>query len=197
MLNTLAALYVAGANINWAGVDGGRARQRLVMPNYPFQRERFGVDMLRPKHVASREIAPSLLGVEVLQSLSESRLFETRLSAADPFHASTFEVAADNCWCLRRFTLKSRLLRQFEVLDAANHGVQIKDFNVTGTLFSTARNRRSCKPWSKSPVDAGGSLRIAGHDLENRRWQPLVSASFAHLADGDDAHVDLAGIAVA
>jgi len=81
MFNALAALYVAGANVDWLGVDGGPARPRLVMPRYPFQRERFWVETPAAKHVASREIVHSLLGAELLQSLSEDRLFETRLGA--------------------------------------------------------------------------------------------------------------------
>ena len=193
MLNTLAALYVAGANINWAGVDGGPARQRLVMPNYPFQRERFWVDTSAPKHVASRENAHSLLGVEVLQSLSESRLFETRLGAAD-LPCIDVDLAPDKLLVSSAVHIEMAIAAAVQVLDAANHGVQIKDFNVTGTLLVDRSEPSIVQTVVESPVDAGGSLRIAGRDLENRRWQPLVSASFAHLADGGDAHVDLAGI---
>ena len=193
MLNTLAGLYVAGANINWAGVDGGPARQRLVMPNYPFQRERFWVDTPAAKHVASREIAHSLLGAEVLQSLSEGRLFETRLSAAN-LPCIDVDATLDKLIVSSAVHIEMAIAAAFQALDAASHRVQIKDLSVAGALLVDRSEPSIVQTIVEPLVDAGGKLRIAGHDQENRRWQPLVSASFFHLANGDDAHVDLAGI---
>ena len=193
MLNTLAALYVAGANINWAGVDGGPARQRLVMPNYPFQRERFWVDTPAAEHVASREIGHSLLGTEVLQSLSEDRLFETRLSAAN-LPCIDDDLTLDELFLSSAVHIEMAIAAAIHVLDAASHGVQIKDFTVAGAL-SIDRSEPSIVQTVVEPlVDTGGKLRIAGHDQENRRWQPLVSASFFQLVNGEDAYVDPAEI---
>ena len=44
MLESLQALYVAGADIDWAGVDRDYSRQRLALPTYPFQRRRYWLD---------------------------------------------------------------------------------------------------------------------------------------------------------
>ena len=193
MLNTLAALYVAGANINWAGVDGGPARQRFVMPNYPFQRERFWVDTPAAKHVASREIGHSLLGAEVLQSLSEDRLFETRLSAAN-LPCIDDDLTLDKLFLSSAVHIEMAIAAAIHVLDAASHGVQIKDFTVAGALFIDRSEPSIVQTVVEPLVDTGGKLRIAGHDQENRRWQPLVSASFFQLVNGEDAYVDLAEI---
>ena len=38
MLETLAALYVAGVAVDWAAFDGAHSRQKLVLPTYAFQR---------------------------------------------------------------------------------------------------------------------------------------------------------------
>lgn len=40
MAESLGALYVAGANINWKAVCGDQRPRRLILPNYPFQRRR-------------------------------------------------------------------------------------------------------------------------------------------------------------
>jgi acyl transferase domain-containing protein/SAM-dependent methyltransferase len=44
MLESLQALYIAGAEIDWAGVDRGYSRARLVLPTYPFQRRGYWLE---------------------------------------------------------------------------------------------------------------------------------------------------------
>jgi acyl transferase domain-containing protein len=41
MLSSLKALYLQGVNVDWAGFDRDYARCRVVLPTYPFQRERY------------------------------------------------------------------------------------------------------------------------------------------------------------
>lgn len=40
LLNSLATLYVSGADINWAEFDRNYPRRRVALPTYPFQRKR-------------------------------------------------------------------------------------------------------------------------------------------------------------
>ena len=44
MLESLQALYVAGADIDWAGFDRDYPRTRVALPTYPFQRRRYWLD---------------------------------------------------------------------------------------------------------------------------------------------------------
>jgi acyl transferase domain-containing protein/acyl carrier protein len=44
VLGSLSELYVRGARIDWAGFDRGRRRQRLGLPTYPFERQRYWVE---------------------------------------------------------------------------------------------------------------------------------------------------------
>ena len=44
MLESLAALHVAGADVDWAAFDRPWGRRRLSLPTYPFQRERYWVE---------------------------------------------------------------------------------------------------------------------------------------------------------
>lgn len=41
MLNSLERLYLQGVDIDWLGFEQGYHRQRVVLPTYPFQRERY------------------------------------------------------------------------------------------------------------------------------------------------------------
>ena len=44
MLESLQALYVAGAEIDWARFDSDYPRRRVALPTYPFQRRRYWLD---------------------------------------------------------------------------------------------------------------------------------------------------------
>jgi myxalamid-type polyketide synthase MxaB len=48
ILETLGQLYVAGAEIDWAGFDRPYARRRVALPTYPFERQRYWVEDRRP-----------------------------------------------------------------------------------------------------------------------------------------------------
>nr|WP_293093854.1 beta-ketoacyl synthase N-terminal-like domain-containing protein [Okeania sp. SIO2F4] len=43
MLSSLGELYVRGAEIDWVGVDQDYTRQKVTLPTYPFQRQRYWV----------------------------------------------------------------------------------------------------------------------------------------------------------
>ncbi|MBW4689757.1 MAG: SDR family NAD(P)-dependent oxidoreductase [Komarekiella atlantica HA4396-MV6] len=43
LLNSLAQLYVRGVKVNWLGFDKDYARSKVILPTYPFQRERYWI----------------------------------------------------------------------------------------------------------------------------------------------------------
>ncbi len=44
VVQTLAALYARGVDVDWAAFERGRPRRRVVLPTYPFQRARYWID---------------------------------------------------------------------------------------------------------------------------------------------------------
>ncbi|HEY6320525.1 MAG TPA: thioester reductase domain-containing protein, partial [Thermoanaerobaculia bacterium] len=46
LLTTLGKLWLAGVAIDWPGGHAGERRRKLPLPTYPFQRQRFGLDLL-------------------------------------------------------------------------------------------------------------------------------------------------------
>ena len=66
VLDTLGALYVSGAPVDWRAFDRGRDRRTVTLPTYPFQRERFwlegtagtvsGLDAPAPEGLPGRQV---------------------------------------------------------------------------------------------------------------------------------------------
>ena len=45
MLQSLAELYVRGVKVDWSGFDGDYYRSKVVLPTYPFQRQRYWIEI--------------------------------------------------------------------------------------------------------------------------------------------------------
>jgi acyl transferase domain-containing protein/NADPH:quinone reductase-like Zn-dependent oxidoreductase/acyl carrier protein len=84
LLASLGQLYTHGVNIDWEGFDRDYPRQKLSLPTYPFQRERYFVD--RGIRGAQQPETVPVLHPLVERSIDSPALrdivFETRLSAA-------------------------------------------------------------------------------------------------------------------
>ncbi|KYF67462.1 type I polyketide synthase [Sorangium cellulosum] len=84
LLESLAALYMRGASIDWQGVHRDQPRSRVLLPVYPFQRRRHWLP------VASAEVAPTAAGEDPLlgritrSPLLAETLFEVVLRADRP-----------------------------------------------------------------------------------------------------------------
>ncbi len=61
ILDSLGKLYVQGADVDWIGFDAGFSRNKVALPNYPFDRQRYWLDVNvnkeTSKHV-DREMSP-------------------------------------------------------------------------------------------------------------------------------------------
>lgn len=90
MLESVAELYVRGAEIDWAGFDHGYSRRKLAMPTYPFERERYwlpGLDAAggarRTRRAESDAGSHPLLGTRLSSALTEIQ-FESDVSVDAP-----------------------------------------------------------------------------------------------------------------
>ncbi|MEW6028989.1 MAG: amino acid adenylation domain-containing protein [Chloroflexota bacterium] len=45
ILSSLSQLYVQGAEVDWRGFDAGYTREKVALPNYPFDRQRYWLDV--------------------------------------------------------------------------------------------------------------------------------------------------------
>ncbi|NJO16202.1 MAG: acyltransferase domain-containing protein [Thioploca sp.] len=48
LLNTLGQLWLMGVSVDWSGFYANERRQRLPLPTYPFERQRYWIDLPKP-----------------------------------------------------------------------------------------------------------------------------------------------------
>lgn len=88
MLDSLAQLFIAGIEIDWSSFDRDYSRQKLSLPTYPFQRQRYWID--RPVTSTSIPSNPSfnsqllhpLLGQKLISPLPET-IFCSQLNLSE------------------------------------------------------------------------------------------------------------------
>jgi acyl transferase domain-containing protein/acyl carrier protein len=87
MLEGLAAIYVAGAQLDWHGVGDGASRRIVDLPTYPFQRERYwfhtNSKAAAPDPAPGRPTGHPLLGSRLRCAALEA-IYETRISCDAP-----------------------------------------------------------------------------------------------------------------
>ncbi|WP_426752692.1 amino acid adenylation domain-containing protein [Myxococcus sp. Y35] len=84
MLESLSALYVRGAPVDWAAVDAGYPRRKVQLPTYAFQRQRYweeGAGLQRPSGRSTTPSEHPLIGSRVPLAVLEAGelLFEATL----------------------------------------------------------------------------------------------------------------------
>jgi len=61
ILASLAQLYIKGANVDWSGFDKDYLRSKVVLPTYPFQRQRYWIEtseLNQPKDILETHSSP-------------------------------------------------------------------------------------------------------------------------------------------
>ena len=97
ILDSLGQLYVQGVPVDWSGFNRDSAHQKVSLPTYSFQRQRYWIETNGhpPQYGATEKKCHPLLG-QRLHFAGQQRLFEARLGESEPFylrHHRVFEHA--------------------------------------------------------------------------------------------------------
>ncbi len=76
LLSSLAKLYQLGADIDWEGFDRDYQRQRLQLPTYPFQRQRYWINKTQKSSntILYAQLSHPLLDKRLYSPLSETQI---------------------------------------------------------------------------------------------------------------------------
>lgn len=105
LLKTLGQLWLAGVQIDWSGFYAQEQRQRLPLPTYPFERQRYWIDA--PKHAVKQSLATasrlwsSLIKTgqsqaSVVISKSEQQTYQENQQWLDSLCAAYINIALRN-----------------------------------------------------------------------------------------------------
>jgi myxalamid-type polyketide synthase MxaB len=93
---TLGELYVRGVEVDWAGFDQDWARRKVLLPTYPFQRERYWVEATPkrlPIRCASSNEHPLLQERVYSAAFKKGEIqFEAQLSSTSPTYLSHHQL---------------------------------------------------------------------------------------------------------
>ncbi|MGD1930337.1 MAG: SDR family NAD(P)-dependent oxidoreductase [Leptolyngbyaceae cyanobacterium] len=96
LLTSLGQLYMAGATIDWAGGDRAYPRQMVKLPNYPFQHQRYWVELPKssppPLPCSSTLPLHPLLGTPLPLAGTTARYFQAQLHPAAPAYLKDHQV---------------------------------------------------------------------------------------------------------
>ncbi len=96
ILQSAAVLYTHGVPIDWDAFDAGtlpleRSRQ-LKLPTYPFQRQRYWLEMKRPRHTIESPAGHPLLGRRLRSPAVREPVFESQLNRSFPSFLADHQV---------------------------------------------------------------------------------------------------------
>ncbi|ARV62851.1 short-chain dehydrogenase [Nostocales cyanobacterium HT-58-2] len=74
LLQSLAKMYVQGVEIDWKGFDQDYIRQRVLLPTYPFQEQRYWVEIGDHQSVEKQVISPNTLQTPLLRQLQQGEI---------------------------------------------------------------------------------------------------------------------------
>ncbi|NEO13876.1 MULTISPECIES: type I polyketide synthase [unclassified Moorena] len=97
MLSSLGQLYLEGANVDWSGVDRDYSCQKVVLPTYPFQRQRYWMETQngyrQKQYLLKAKYLHPLLGEKIHLPRIENQLhYQSHLTAESPAYLSDHRV---------------------------------------------------------------------------------------------------------
>ncbi|MDB9517358.1 thioester reductase domain-containing protein [Roseofilum reptotaenium CS-1145] len=97
MLSSLGQLYVQGAKVDWLGFDQNYNREKVVLPTYPFQREKYWIEInnsyQQKLHLSTTQYLHPLLGEKLeLAGIEDQHRFQSDLGAQSPDYLNHHQV---------------------------------------------------------------------------------------------------------
>lgn len=178
--------YVAGGRLDWRAWDRGHDRQRLLLPNYPFERSRHWLEPT-DSHRRSLTSAPSvgghpLLGVRV-PSVWASAIYETMLESRRPAYLVDHQVQGSTVVPAAAF-IEQGLASAERTFGPGKHAVE--NLAIQNALFLPEGSPRRVQT-SIAP-ESGGEAAFETHssqlDDEQPSWTLHAAGNLVHESRG-------------
>jgi amino acid adenylation domain-containing protein/thioester reductase-like protein len=160
ILGSLSALYTAGMEIDWLGFDAGYARQKVALPTYPFDRQRYWLETT-PKYVGNGVQQPAAGG----HSLPGRRLrtaipmFEAELEISGPEGLEDTVKEIAGAAAMAHFGVREYLLEELEVVPLPSAAGAV---NLQTLLLPERGERSQFRIYLRGQADDDWELLAAG-----------------------------------
>ncbi len=188
LLDTLARLYLEGAEINWRAVHDHEVRTPIELPTYPFQRERYWFSARQvPRATDAARGSHPLLGTR-LRSAAEQRIHTVHIATDTPRWISQHQVHG------RVILPATAYLDMLLAAAADRHGsaaCTLEDVTLQEALLLDAEAApalgRSLQTLVEPPHDGASLVRIASLAGDAGDAQPWTCHVTASLPQADRA----------
>ncbi|MDB9360929.1 SDR family NAD(P)-dependent oxidoreductase [Nodularia spumigena CS-588/02] len=92
ILSSLASLYMQGGDINWKNFIGDQQNQRVNLPTYSFQRQRYWVENLNSPNQTHISNLHPLLGNKLQLAKTENIYFQNQISQNNPDYLQEHQI---------------------------------------------------------------------------------------------------------
>jgi len=187
MLESLSALYVRGAPVDWAAVDAGYPRRKVQVPTYAFQRQRYweeGAGLQRPGARTTLRSEHPLIGARVPLAVLDAGelLFEAVLGPSSlgflgqhrVFGTPTLPATA---YVEMALAVGTRLL--------GTRALELADLAILNAMTFPKDAERKVQCAVRREGDGRATLRIFSRagDGADAAWELHATAALAVLAD--------------
>jgi NAD(P)-dependent dehydrogenase (short-subunit alcohol dehydrogenase family)/SAM-dependent methyltransferase/acyl carrier protein len=183
MLGSLARLYVGGARIDWAQVNGAYGGKRSTLPSYPFERSRYWVSASQAPALAP---APRRDALRAARMPTAAPLFQTTLTPKGPAYLAGHRVHGSVLTAAGVFLE----LAQGCAREARGKApLAIEEFVIAEPMVLTERGRIV-----EVNLSAGESWRfeISSRAAEEEGpWTPHVSGRFVEVQRAQPADITM------
>ncbi|MBJ6765278.1 type I polyketide synthase [Myxococcaceae bacterium JPH2] len=182
LLSTLGGLYARGFDIDWAGFDAPFERRPTNLPTYPFQRERYWLEMGSGRYVpekgGARADAHPLAGAPMSLAGSRETRLAARLSSSSPAYIAEHRVFGSTVLpaaCYVEMALSA-------ALTATEHErpLLLQSFELERPLVFGEGSVCDVQT-VLVPEDGGSRFEIHGRDAEAQEWQRLARGLVAEV----------------
>ena len=205
LLASLAALYVRGARIDWAGFDRPYAPGCVELPTYPFERKRYWIDPVPPGQVrgttpvtavpgnrlaTAEPVFELLLGEATPPWLAQHRVLDHVVVPA-PFYLDWIQAAAREA-----FGPSPRVMEDVAICSALMPG----DSGRVAQLSFTGRDGGLAFRIHSRPANGGAwQLHVTGtlRARSETARQPVAAAGAGRLITGSEFYERLARLGIA
>ncbi|MFL9462648.1 MULTISPECIES: type I polyketide synthase [Scytonema] len=94
LLQSLGELYVRGAEVDWSGFDRGYERRRVMLPTYPFQRQRYWVQKAESEHQQTELSSQQTIQTSIVNLLQQGNIAQLtkQLETAGKFSQEQMKI---------------------------------------------------------------------------------------------------------